>query len=179
MTSTNRQQADSRTFTRAIKLVGLALAGICVTGCPSPGLPSSVTFSEAESVTVGDGVSVEVALGAGAPSLADSTWAIHKASDDSLLFRIVFGSNGEAERLFDSSPASGWGLILSQTRKPIRPPFRVGATFPAHTRLSRTATSACSALCMAYCLARTLARRRWASPDRSMAIASTERWFAP
>ena len=102
MTSTNRRQTDSRTMTRAIKLVGLALAGVCVAGCPSAGLPGSAAFSETESVTVGDGVSVEVALGAGAPSLADSTWAIRKATDDSLLFRMTFGSNGEVERLFDS-----------------------------------------------------------------------------
>lgn len=102
MTSTNRRQTDSRTMTRAIKLVGLALAGVCVAGCPSAGLPGSAAFSETESVTVGDGVPVEVALGAGAPSLADSTWAIRKATDDSLLFRMTFGSNGEVERLFDS-----------------------------------------------------------------------------
>jgi len=80
----------------------VSLVTMLLTGCPSSVLPDSATFSEIEAVTVAEGVTAATTLGAGAASLADSTWSIHKASDDSLLFRIEFGSNGEVERVFDS-----------------------------------------------------------------------------
>jgi hypothetical protein len=80
-------------------LVGVAFALI---GCPFAALPESAGLSDVETVTLADGVTVEVPLGAGAPGLADSTWAIYRAEDDALLFRIVFGSDGEVKRLYDS-----------------------------------------------------------------------------
>lgn len=92
-----------------VGLAGLAFVTLGLTGCLSAVLPDSATISQVETVTVGDGVTVESPLGAGAASLAHSTWAIHKASDDSLLFRVEFGSDGEVMRIFDSFVfASEW-----------------------------------------------------------------------
>jgi len=89
--------------------MGFALAAIGLTGCPSAGLPDSAAFFKIEAVTVAEGVAVETPLGAGASSLANSTWAIYKATDDALLFRIELGSNGDVERIFDSFVfASEW-----------------------------------------------------------------------
>ncbi len=102
MTTTGTRQGRSRRFVGAIGLMGLACGVIGLAGCPFAGLPDSTALSETESVPIRDGVTVEVPLGAGAPGAADSTWAIHKADDDSLLFRIALGSNGEIERFFDS-----------------------------------------------------------------------------
>jgi len=65
MTSTNRQQADSRFGAHAIGLAGLVFVAIGLTGCPSAGLPDSTDFAETETVAVGDGVTVEASLGGG------------------------------------------------------------------------------------------------------------------
>ncbi len=83
----------------SMALVGVAFAFI---GCPFAALPGSATLSDVVSVTVADGVTVDTPLGAGTSSLADSTWAVYRAADDSLLFRITFGADGEVERLYDS-----------------------------------------------------------------------------
>ena len=103
---------NRRVLVRVIRPIELAAFAIIVTGlvgCPSAAPPSSIRFSETEIVPIAGGTGLEAALGAGAPSLADSTWSIHKASDDTLLFRMVFGSDGEVERLFDSFVfASEW-----------------------------------------------------------------------
>ncbi len=119
MTSTIKQQEHSRKTARSMGFVALALLAAGLTGCPLVGLPDSKVFSATELVTVSDGMTVEVPLGAGAPSLADSTWAVHRTDDDSLLFRITFGSNGEVERLFYSFVfAEGWlgDEIIPDTR---------------------------------------------------------------
>jgi len=102
MTFSVTQQAHLRTIAHPIGLVGVAVVVIGLTGCPTVEPPNSTTFSAAALVTVADGVMVEVPLGAGAPSLADSSWALYRADDDTLLFRADFGTEGQIERLFDS-----------------------------------------------------------------------------
>jgi hypothetical protein len=95
-------QASWRLIARPFRLLGLAFVAIAPTGCFLVRLPDSATLPAVEPVTVADGVTVQALLGAGAPSLTDSTWAVYKADDDSLLFRIEFGSSGEVTRIFDS-----------------------------------------------------------------------------
>ena len=102
MTRKLNQRACRRRLTRIAAMVACALTLPALTGCPLLGLPGSTAFSTAEFVPVAAGTTVEATLGAGASRLADSTWALYRASDDTLLFRIEFGSNGEVVRLFDS-----------------------------------------------------------------------------
>lgn len=92
----------ARPMLRSIELFALAIVISAVVGCPLLRSPSTPGFAATEPVTVAPGKTVEVALGAGAPSLADSTWSIHRADDDTLLFRIEFGPQGQVVRLFDS-----------------------------------------------------------------------------
>ena len=101
METGNKRRVLGR-VTRPIGLVILVIVATGLTGCPSAAPPSTTGFAETEFVPVAADTTVEAPLGAGAQSLADSTWAIHKAEDDSLLFRIVFGPEGQVERLFDS-----------------------------------------------------------------------------
>ena len=101
MTNIDRRVNSQRVF-RRIASMACAIGLVGLIGCAFVGLPNSAVLSETEFVTVAVSTSVETPLGAGASALADSTWAIYKSSDDSLLFRIGFGSNGEVERLFDS-----------------------------------------------------------------------------
>jgi len=82
--------------------VALAMVLTVLVGCPFAGRPPGVLFPESVLVPVAPGTTVETTLGAGAPSLANSTWALYRADDDTLLFRIAFGPGGEVERLFDS-----------------------------------------------------------------------------
>jgi hypothetical protein len=84
----------------AIVALAILLAGI--TGCPLVAVPDTAGFSESELVALGPDTVVETPLGAGAPSLANSTWAVHRTEDDSLLFRLEFGPDGELQRVFDS-----------------------------------------------------------------------------
>lgn len=102
MASTGKQHTGAGSIGCTIRLGALAIVMIGQAGCPSVGLPDSASFAAVESVTVAPNVTVETPVGAGASGLADSTWAIYTASDDSLLFRMTFGSSGEVERLFDS-----------------------------------------------------------------------------
>ena len=109
MNWTSWNQTYARNMTHLVAVAGLTLVAIRITACSPTVLPDSAAFAEVESVTVGDSVTVDASLGAGALSVADSTWAVYKASDDSLLFRIEFGPGGEVERLFDSFVfASEW-----------------------------------------------------------------------
>lgn len=87
---------------RHFGMLGFCAVAISVSGCPYAGLPDSATFSPTETVTLGVGVTKEALLGAGAPSMADSTWALYRADDDTLLFRVIFGVDGQVERLIDS-----------------------------------------------------------------------------
>lgn len=96
------RRVHARRISRTTVTVGLTIAVAGLAGCPFAGLPDSTALSDTEPVPVAEGRTVEAALGAGAPSLANSTWAIHKASDDTLVFRIALGPEGQVERLFDS-----------------------------------------------------------------------------
>lgn len=99
--STDARRYDARAR-GVVALAALAVVAVGLVGCPFAGLPSSTALSATERVTVSASTSVETALDAGGASLADSTWAIYKTSDDTLLFRIAFGSAGQAERIFDN-----------------------------------------------------------------------------
>jgi hypothetical protein len=83
-------------------VLGLAALAIGLTGCPFLALPDTAALLPVEEVTVADGVAVPTPLGAGAAGLADSTWAVYRADDDTLLFRVTFGPDGEIVRIFDS-----------------------------------------------------------------------------
>ncbi len=72
-----------------------------ISGCGSR-VPASAALADVEEVRLSEGESAEVALGAGALSLADSVWGLYKSEDDSLLFRVRFGGSGEIVEVFDS-----------------------------------------------------------------------------
>jgi len=103
MTWAVKRQAQSGRRARQSALLGLVCVAINLAGCSPAAPPESVAFLETESVTVSDNAAIPARVGAGAPSLADSSWAVYRAVDDVLLFRIEFGSDGEVERLFDNS----------------------------------------------------------------------------
>lgn len=79
----------------------LLTAAAALPGCP-PVVPTGSSLAQSELVPLASMNPAEAALGSGAPTLANSVWAIRKTDDDTLVFRIAFGSQGEVTRIFDS-----------------------------------------------------------------------------
>lgn len=80
----------------ALTILGAAVFVLCLPGCGGQaGLPDTVT------IELPDGTTQEVTLGAGVPSLANSTWEFERAADtaqSTVFLTISFGPEGNLDR---------------------------------------------------------------------------------
>lgn len=91
-----------RFATSALAVVGVAAFVFCLSGCGGNGLPETVT------IELPDGTTQEVVLGAGVPSLANSTWDFYQASgaaQTTVFLTISFGPEGNLDRFDGNSIA--------------------------------------------------------------------------
>jgi len=123
------EHSRSGAFVR-LTVVGLLVATGGFIGCAPPVVPVS---EETLDVELPGRVVIAAAINSGPQALANTTWAIYRASNDEFLVRIQFGENGKIERFFDNLiyyPTFLGNEIISdnQSHPMLSPP---GATYVA------------------------------------------------
>ncbi len=99
MSSCRSCQVRSKSLIRLLLYAPILAMGA---GCTSFPVPTSATLEGNAAVAVSADQSKSVALGTGAAQLANSVWAMYRQSDDTLIFRVRFGSTGEIVEIFDN-----------------------------------------------------------------------------